>query len=207
MKQPSFRLVSIDMMRGLVMVLMALDHTRDYFSNAMFSPTYLSQTNAAYFLTRWITHLCAPTFVFLAGTSAFLSSTRYNFSTKQLSNYLIRRGLMLIVLEFTLVRFGWTFKWDYRYAIAQVIWALGWSMIVLAGLVYLPRKLIAAFALALIAGHNVFDGIQPEHFGSVGWLWSVLHVPGAIEYMPGHSLFVLYPLIPWIAVMAAGYCI
>lgn len=205
MKQPS-RLVSIDMMRGLVMVLMALDHTRDYFSNAMFSPTDLSQTNAAYFLTRWVTHLCAPTFVFLAGISAFLSSTRHNYSTQQLSGYLFRRGLMLIALELTAIRFGWVFNWDYSYALAQVIWVLGWAMVVLAGLVYLPHKLIAAFALTLIAGHNLFDGAQPDNFAGMGWLWTILHVPGVIEYLPGYTLNVLYPLIPWVAVMAAGYC-
>jgi uncharacterized membrane protein len=205
MKQPS-RLISIDMMRGLVMVLMALDHTRDYFSNAMFSPTDLSQTNAAYFLTRWITHLCAPTFVFLAGTSAFLSTVRHNYSTQQLSNYLFRRGLMLIVLELTVIRFGWTFNWDYSYALAQVIWALGWAMVALAGLVYLPHKVIAIFALSLIAGHNLLDGLQPDQFADLAWLWTVLHAPGTIEYLPGYSLNVLYPLIPWVAVMAAGYC-
>jgi uncharacterized membrane protein len=200
------RILSIDMMRGLVMVLMALDHTRDYFSNAMFSPTDLSQTNAAYFFTRWITHLCAPTFVFLAGTSAYLSTKRWNFSTRRLSVYLIRRGVMLIVLEFTLVRFGWSFNWDYSYAIAQVIWVLGWAMIVLAGLVHLPHKVTAIFALTLIVGHNFFDRIQPDHLGNAVWLWTVLHVPGNIEYLPGYTLFVLYPLVPWIAVMAAGYC-
>lgn len=206
MKQIRSRLVSIDMMRGLVMVLMALDHTRDYFSNAMFSPTDLSQTNAAYFLTRWITHLCAPTFVFLAGTSAFLSTIRWSFSNKQLSAYLIRRGLMLIVLEFTVIRFGWSFNWDYSYAIAQVIWALGWSMIALAGLICFPRIITAAFAIIFIIGHNLMDGIRPEYFENMGWLWTVLHVPGTIEYLPGHFLFVLYPLIPWVGVMAAGYC-
>jgi uncharacterized membrane protein len=206
MARTSSRIVSIDMMRGLVMVLMALDHNRDYFSNAMFSPTDLSQTNATYFLTRWITHLCAPTFVFLAGASANLSKTRWQYSNQQLSAYLIRRGLMLIVLEFTLVRFGWTFNWDYSYMIAQVVWILGWAMVALAGLIHLPPKLTAIFALALIAGHNFLDQIQPDHLGSLGWLWTILHVPGNIEYLSGYSLFVLYPLIPWVAVMAAGYC-
>jgi uncharacterized membrane protein len=205
MKQTPSRLVSIDMMRGLVMVLMALDHTRDYFSNAMFSPTDLIQTNAAYFLTRWITHLCAPTFVFLAGTSAYLSVTRWNFSNRQLSAYLIRRGLFLIVLEFTVIRFGWSFNWDYSYAIAQVIWALGWSMIVLAGAINLPRSIMAAFAFTLIAGHNLLDGILPEYFGKLAWLWTILHVPGTIEYQPDHAVFFLYPLIPWVGLMVLGY--
>ena len=206
MKQISARLVSIDMMRGLVMVLMALDHTRDYFSNAMFSPTDLSQTNAAYFLTRWITHLCAPIFMFLAGTCAYLSKTRWNSTTQQLSGYLIRRGVVLIILELTLIRFGWTFNLDYSYGIAQVVWALGWSMIVLAALVYLPGWVVVVFAITLIAGHNVLDSIQPRQFGGLAWLWTVLHIPGNIEYMQCCSLYVFYPLIPWIAVMAAGYC-
>jgi uncharacterized membrane protein len=115
------RLESIDMMRGFVMVLMALDHTRDYFSNATFNPLDLSQTNAAYFLTRWITHLCAPTFMLLAGAGAFLSTHRKHLTQRQLSAYLASRGVWLIVLELTLVRFGWTFNWDYSYALGQVI--------------------------------------------------------------------------------------
>lgn len=201
------RLESIDMMRGFVMLLMALDHTRDYFSNALFNPLDLSQTHAAYFLTRWITHLCAPTFIFLAGAGAFLSTHRKSLTPRQLSAYLASRGLWLIILELTLVRFGWTFNWDYQYAIAQVIWALGWSMLALAALVFLPRWALAWFAVLLIAGHNAFDGIQADASRLSGWLWIFLHEPGTIEYLPGYSLFVPYPLVPWAGVMTAGYCL
>ncbi|MEC4748882.1 heparan-alpha-glucosaminide N-acetyltransferase domain-containing protein [Methylomicrobium sp. Wu6] len=201
------RLESIDMMRGFVMVLMALDHTRDYFTNAQFDPVDLSRTSAAYFLTRWITHLCAPTFMLLAGAGAFLSTHRKNLTQGQLSVYLASRGLWLIVLELTLVRFGWTFNWDYSYAIGQVIWALGWSMLGLAILVLLPRWVVAWFAMLLIAGHNAFDGIHADNSQVSGWLWIFLHEPGMIEYLPGHSLNLYYPLIPWIGVMAAGYCL
>jgi len=201
------RLESIDMMRGFVMVLMALDHTRDYFSNALFDPVDLSQTGAAYFLTRWITHLCAPTFMLLAGAGAFLSTHRKNLAPRQLSAYLASRGLWLVVLELTLVRFGWTFNWDYTYVTAQVIWALGWSMLALAVLVLLPRWVIAWFAVLLIAGHNAFDGIATDNSRVSGWLWMFLHEPGTIEYLPGYSCMILYPLIPWVGVMAAGYCL
>ncbi|MGR9108456.1 MAG: DUF1624 domain-containing protein [Gammaproteobacteria bacterium] len=199
------RLESIDMMRGFVMVLMALDHTRDYFSNAMFSPTDLSQTTAAYFITRWITHLCAPTFMVLAGIGAFLSTRRKDLMRGQLSFYLASRGVWLVVLELTVIRFGWTFNWDYSYAIAQVIWALGWSMLVLACLIFLPRRAIFLVALLTILGHNAFDGMQVAADQPWGWLWVILHQPGIIEYWPGYSLNIEYPLIPWVGVMALGY--
>lgn len=199
------RLESIDLMRGFVMVLMALDHTRDFFSNALFDPTDLSQTNTALFLTRWMTHLCAPTFVFLTGVSAYLTTVRRNLSHHQLAWFLLTRGLWLIVLELTLVRFGWIFNWDYHAIFAQVIWALGWSMIVLAGLVYLPHWAIVGFAVITIVGHNGLDGIQPNDLGAFGWLWTILHVSGRIELFPGYTFYVAYPLIPWLGVMAAGY--
>ncbi len=199
------RLESIDLMRGLVIILMALDHTRDFFTNALFSPTDLGQTSAAYFLTRWITHLCAPTFVFLAGTGAFLFTKRRNLTSSQLARYLLSRGVWLIVLELTLVRFGWAFNWDYHVAVGQVIWVLGWSMLALSALIFLPRWAIASIALIVIAGHNAFDTIQADNSQPWGWLWMFLHTPGRIEYLPGYTFFVSYPLIPWFAVMAAGY--
>ncbi|MGR9087249.1 MAG: DUF1624 domain-containing protein [Gammaproteobacteria bacterium] len=201
------RLESIDRMRGLVIVLMALDHTRHFFTNAQFSPTDLDHTSAAYFLTRWMTHLCAPTFVFLAGTGAFLSVRRRNLTSRQLARYLFSRGIWLILLELTLVRFGWSFNWNYHAAIGQVIWALGCSLLALSGLVFLPRRFLAAISLAIIAGHNAFDHIPADSSEPWGWLWMVMHVPGRIEYLPGYAFYVSYPLIPWIAVMAAGYCL
>ena len=195
-------ITSIDLMRGLVMVLMALDHVRGFFTDADFSSTDLARTTPAILLTRWITHLCAPVFVFLAGTSAYLSASR-GMQRSQLAKRLFLRGLWLVFLELTVVRFAWFFNLDYSLMDLQVIWALGWSMIALAALVYLPLWAIAGFGIGMILTHNLLDGIRLEDFqaagGSLtwkGWLLSLLHIP----HFP-----VVYPLIPWIGVMAAGY--
>lgn len=198
------RVEAVDVLRGLVMVVMALDHTRDYFTSVRFDPLDLTQTTPALYYTRWITHLCAPAFVFLAGTGAFLSTQRGK-TKAELSRFLWTRGLWLIVLEVTVVRFAWTFNLDYaRATFMQVIWALGWAMIVLAGLIRLPTWAITTFGLVMVAGHNLLDGITPEVFGGHGplsygfwgWLWIVLHV----QVPP-----FIYPLIPWVGVMALGY--
>jgi len=153
------RIDSIDLLRGLVMVVMMLDHTRDFMhaGSFQFDPTDLTRTNVALFFTRWITHYCAPVFVFLAGTGAYLQLARGK-SRQDLSRFLITRGLWLIVLEFTLVRLGATFSLDYRFlGMMQVIWVIGVSMIVLAVLIYLPLSVIAVFAVAMIALHNLLD--------------------------------------------------
>lgn len=194
------RLHSIDVLRGFVMVLMALDHVRDYFTEARFDPLDLSQTDAALFLTRWITHLCAPIFIFLAGASAHLMSRRC--TPQELRRFLVTRGLWLMALEFTVVYFMWSFNLRYEDGlILQVIWAIGASMIALAALSFLSRWSIAAIAVAMIAGHNLFDGVAPELFGSLAWMWRLLHVQGETPFA-----LVLYPLIPWTGVMALGYC-
>ena len=193
------RIHSIDVLRGIVMVVMALDHVRDYFTIAHFDPLDLSQTTPALFATRWITHFCAPVFMLLAGTSAYL--LRRKRSPADLSRFLLTRGLWLVVLEFTVVAFAWTFNFRYPFGFTLlVIWALGVSMVSLAALVYLPLRWIAVVGLLLIAGHNAFDGVRPESFGVWAPLWNVLHVPILLP----HAL-VQYPLIPWIGVMAAGY--
>jgi uncharacterized membrane protein len=193
------RLRSIDVLRGLVIVIMALDHVRDYFTEIRFDPLELSQTTSALFMTRWITNLCAPTFIFLAGVSAYLISTRYE--TPQLRRFLVTRGLWLILLEFTIINFAWTFNLKYEFGLVmQVMWAIGASMIVLAALVGCPRWAIGLFAIALIAGHNLLDSIEPAALGALAPLWNVLHVQG-----PTPIGLVLYPLIPWIGVMAAGF--
>lgn len=197
------RLDSIDLLRGLVMILMALDHTRDFFSASGGNPRDVAEP--ALFLTRWITHYCAPIFIFLAGTSAFLYGAKGR-STGELARFLVTRGFWLIVLEFTIVRFGWTFNPGFTSLLASVIWAIGVSMVVLAALVWLPRAAIAAFGLALIAGHNALDGISPADLGSASWLWTALHEGGRIQ-LGGTRLFFLYPLIPWVGVMAAGYAL
>jgi len=195
------RVASIDILRGLVMVLMALDHVRDFFTDVRFDPLDLSQTTAALFLTRWITHFCAPTFVLLAGVSAYL--TGRSCTRAELSRFLWTRGLWLVVLEVTLMSLVWTFNVRYDHGLfLQVIWAIGVSMLVLAALVHLPMPQIAAFSLLIIGGHNLLDGIEPQSFGAWAPLWSLLHVQEPIPYG-----FVAYPLIPWIAVMSLGYCI
>jgi uncharacterized membrane protein len=177
------------------MVVMALDHVRDHFSNAHVDPTDLARTTTALFLTRWVTHFCAPVFVLLAGASAYLAGTRRR-TAGELSRFLVTRGLWLIALEFTVVRVGWSFDLHFGWPVLQVIWAIGASMVVLSGLVFLPTPAVAAFAIAVIAGHDLLDGITPERFGSASWLWVLLHVP---------RFPVVYPLVPWVGVMAAGY--
>ena len=198
------RLNSIDLLRGIAMVVMALDHVRDFFHDARFDPLDLTQTTPYLFITRWVTHHCAPTFVFLAGTGAFLSLSRGK-TKGELSRFLLTRGLWLVLLEVTVVRFAWLFNLDYSLVIGQVIWAIGWSMIVLAGLVQLPQSVIAVISIGMIAGHNLFDGVEPSSVGVFGWAWQLLHVQGAIVYSPGRAFLAVYPLIPWMGVMGAGY--
>ena len=185
------------------MIVMALDHTRDFFAAGSFNPRDV--TEPALFLTRWITHFCAPTFILLAGISAFLYGAERKNS--ELSRYLFTRGCWLVLIEFTVVRFGGTFSFHIDYLVLQVIFAIGVSMIMLAALVHLPRWAIAAMGLALIAGHNLFDGIKAEQLGAAAPVWHLLHQPGTIDLAGGFKLFVLYPLIPWIGVMAAGYAL
>jgi uncharacterized membrane protein len=198
------RLNSIDLLRGIAMVVMALDHVRDFFSNTHFDPLDLTQTTPLLFITRWVTHHCAPAFVFLAGTGAFLSLSRGKTS-KDLSAFLFTRGLWLVFLELTVLRVAWSFNFDYSRIVVQVIWAIGWSMVFLAMLVRLPRQIIAIISFGMIAFHNLFDGIAPSSLGIFGWAWQVLHVRGLIIYDQGNEFFVLYPLIPWLGVIGAGY--
>jgi uncharacterized membrane protein len=194
----------VDLLRGLVIVLMVIDHVRWFFSAARFDPTDPAQTTVALFFTRWVTHFCAPVFMFLAGAAAWLSLGRGR-TPGELSHYLATRGLWLILLELTVARLGWQFNLDYGYTGALVFWALGWCMIALAVLTRLPTPVVAALSLGMIVLHHLADGIQPASWGSLAWLWTVLHAPGDLEPLPGVHLFVLYPLVPWIGVMAAGY--
>src|SRR5918993_1135158 len=164
------RLTSIDTLRGIVMILMALDHVRDFFGVPGVRPTDLAQTTPALFFTRWLTHLCAPTFFLLTGTGAFLALGRRTIP--QLSWFLLTRGLWLVLLEVTVIRLGFQFNVDYQVTMLVVIWALGWAMIALAALCWLPLPAILAFGVAMIAGHNLFDGVRSTHP-----LW-VLHSQG-----------------------------
>jgi uncharacterized membrane protein len=195
------RIVSLDIMRGLVMVVMALDHTRDFFSNLPYEPETLAQTYYALFFTRWMTHFCAPLFFFLAGTGAFFYRRRR--TPQALTRFLWTRGLWLIFLEFTVVGTAWTFLFPWGFF--GVIWSLGACMVLMAGIVRLPLRWVAMFAGVLIVGHDLLDPIGPQQFGSFAWLWTILHVRGGV-LLPFHwRQFVLFPLIPWVGVMAAGY--
>jgi uncharacterized membrane protein len=198
------RLDGIDFLRGLVMAIMVLDHARDYFGSSSMNPRDVH--DAGLFLTRWITHYCAPIFVFLAGVSAFLYAGRGR-SRRDVARFLLTRGIWLILIELTLVRFAWTFNVSYDFVLLQVIWAIGCSMVALAGLIFLPRWALVAFSVAAIAGHNMLDGIDARSFGSFSWLWTLLHAPSSLHPTASTEVLVLYPLVPWIAVMAAGYAL
>lgn len=195
------RIPAIDMLRGAVMVLMALDHVRDFVTDARFSPENLQQASFALFATRWVTHFCAPIFFLLAGVGAGILRSR-GTSPGALGRFLLARGIWLLVLELIVTPVGWQFGFQLIPAFALVLWALGWSMIVLALIVHLPLWLIAALSLVMIGGHNLLDGLRPDQFGALAGLWHVLHVPG---FAVQDTLFVAYPLVPWIAVMALGY--
>jgi uncharacterized membrane protein len=198
------RIESIDLLRGLVMILMALDHTREYFGATAISPTDLTRATAALFMTRWITHICAPTFFFLTGTSAGLTLGRRTIP--QLSRLLVTRGVWLIVLELTIVRcFGYQFNVDYRLTMLVVLWALGWAMIVLGLLVRLPVAAITAGGAALVALHNLLDPIRAASLGALAPLWTILHAPGIVVATPAYTVFAAYPLVPWIGVTAVGF--
>lgn len=199
------RLDSLDLLRGFVMALMALDHTRDYWSSSRFDPTDLSVTTPALFATRWITHLCAPVFMLLVGTGAYLSLTR-GMSKRSLSAFLVTRGLWMIVLEFTIVKLGWWLS-DFRPGLylLLVLWALGWSMIILAALIHLPVKWVAAISALIVVGHNALDGIHSADLGAFGPVWAVLHEGGPVVSSGGFEVSAPYPLIPWMGVTGLGY--
>jgi uncharacterized membrane protein len=195
------RVESIDILRGLVMVVMALDHARDFFTHLRFEPETLASTWPALFFTRWITHFCAPLFFFLAGTGAFFYGRRRTPS--ELSRFLWTRGLWLILLEFTVVGTAWTFQVPFGFF--GVIWVLGASMVLMAAAVRIPVRWLGALSVIVIATHDLLDGFRPKQFGSLAWLWTLLHVRGPV-LLPFHiPEFVLFQIVPWVAVMGAGY--
>ena len=202
---PKSRIGSIDLIRGVVMILMAIDHVRVYSGIPPGGP------NPSILFTRWITHFCAPVFVFLAGTSIFL----YGRKHAGLSRYLLTRGAWLIFLEFTFLRVAWTFNFDFRhYEMAGVIWVIGCCMILMAGLVKLPLPGVGAIGIVIIAAHNLMDSHMSKLLvglddNRLSGLWKIFYVGffvGPIQFGPnGPNLIVLYSIIPWIGVMAAGY--
>ena len=198
---PKKRIASVDLLKGLVMVIMALDHVRDYFhySAFFFDPTDPTQTTIPIFFTRWMTNFCAPAFSLLAGLSACMLGKR--MTPGELSGFLFKRGLWLVFIEISIVTFGWYFDVHFRNIGLQTIWSLGMSMIVLAGVVHIPKNRILLFSCLLIFGHNLLDSI---HFND-NILWAILHERHRFEWTDGHYFVTAYSLIPWVAVMSLGY--
>ncbi len=206
-----YRLQSIDLVRGIAIVIMALDHTRDFYSNARIDIFDPSQTTLALFLTRWVTHICAPTFIFLAGVSAGLMAERK--TTAELSTFLCKRGLWLIAVELLVISFAWSFADLGRSDlgggttfIMQVIWAIGASMVVLAGLIWLPARLLLPLGVLIIGGHNLLDGLWPASTfpATPQPLWHGLHSQ-SVAVLGNMNFLFIYPLLPWIGVMTAGF--
>jgi uncharacterized membrane protein len=200
---------SIDALRGLVMIIMALDHVRDFLHRAAMSssPTDLRVTTPLLFMTRWVTHLCAPVFMLTAGLGAYLYWRSGGRSRSQLSWFLVSRGVWLIVLELTLMQLAYNFDVGAGYPIfLLVLWVLGACMIVLAALVWLPPPVILAFVVAAIVLHHLLDGVAGRAFGAWAPLWNLLHQVGAFQ-VAGRIVITAYPLVPWVAVMALGFCL
>jgi uncharacterized membrane protein len=209
------RLEAIDALRGAIMIVMALDHVRDFIHGAAMSssPTDLARTTPVLFFTRWITHFCAPGFMFTAGLGAFLwwqrgpsTSSGQGRTRKELSIFLATRGLWLIVLELTVMRLAYDFDLSLSHpTFLLVLWVLGGCMIGLAALVWLPERLLIALSLVVIALHNTLDGVRAARFGALAPLWNLLHQPGPVG-VAGTIVIVGYPIVPWIAVMTLGFC-
>ena len=200
------RLTSIDSLRGLIIILMALDHVRDFWSSFPYRADDVSQASVFLFLTRWVTHFCAPTFIFLAGISVFLYQQKQT-DKNAVSLFLVKRGVWMIVLELVIICFLWQFSYDVLFL--QVIWVIGWSMVFMAGLIWLPRWSLLVITIALIGGHQLLTTLEPQQptIDTLGWVF--FHKP-AFFISLGDSLpplFAVYPLIPWVAIMVAGYLI
>jgi uncharacterized membrane protein len=200
------RIQSVDALRGLIMIIMALDHTRDFFhAGAMlFPPEDLTRTTAAIFFTRWITHFCAPVFMFTAGIGAFFWLNHGGGRTRlQLSEFLVKRGLWLALLDLTVMRIAMTFGKGVVFL--TPLWGLGWAMVVLALLIYIPTVPLAVFSVLVIALHNLLDPVNAAQFGPAAWVWNCIHQLGVFR-VAGAPVIISYPLMPWFAVMSAGYC-
>jgi uncharacterized membrane protein len=196
------RLNSVDLLRGLVMVIMALDHVREFFHDGaqQFSPEDLTKTWGLLFFTRWITHFCAPVFMFLAGIG--ISFSRLNRGGNAImTRFLLTRGLWLLFLDLVVMNVALAYNFRFEFLFFITLSALGASMIAMAGLIWLPRRIVAIIALAMILFHNTLDGVTIQHP-----IWNFLHQPGLLQF-GGIPYFVGYPLIPWIGVMAAGFCV
>jgi uncharacterized membrane protein len=201
----TYRIDSIDLLRGLIMIIMALDHTRDFFHGPAWleDPLNMATTTPILFFTRWITHFCAPVFVFLAGTSAYFQSLRK--SKKELSSFLIKRGLWLILIEVTVVGFAFTFDPSFEIFALQTIWSIGMSMVILGLMVWLPFRVVALTGLVIVFGHNFLDFYESAHPEAQGLVYDLLHRPGIFHLWGKHNLLILYPFLPWAGLMMTGY--
>ena len=204
--RPSYRIDSIDLLRGLVMVIMALDHTRDFFHTPAWSedPLNLQTTSPELYFTRWITHLCAPVFVFLAGTGAYFQSLRK--SKKELSLFLIKRGFWLLIVEIFIINFAFSFDIHYSVIGLQTIWSIGISMIILGLMIWLPFNVILFTGLIIVLGHNALDYYEARNPESPGIWYDFLHRPNFRKLWDGHNLLILYPFLSWAGLMMMGYC-
>ena len=204
------RIQSVDALRGAIMMLMAIDHIRDYVARSaqQFLPTDLTRTTPAIFFTRWITHFCAPVFMLTAGLGAYFWMTRGHHSKGELSRLLISRGIWLIVLEVTILRLIMFSQISYMAnpVILIILWAIGLSMIALAALIYLPMRVLMGVSVAIIALHNLLDAVPAERFGRAAWIWDILYQRGVIT-LDGIKFRPAYPVLPWIGVMAGGCCL
>jgi uncharacterized membrane protein len=194
---------SIDLLRGGVIVLMVLDHARDFFVGVGPGPTLLATTTLPLFLTRWLTHFCAPVFVLLAGVSAQLYAQKRGLPAAR--HFLLTRGLWLVVLELTIVRFAWIPEPFYHFVLLQVIWVLGWAMVALAGLSYLPTRAVVALGALIVVGHNALDRFDRGNFGQLEPVWNLLHERAMLKLDGSHRVFVSYPFLPWLGVVSLGF--
>jgi len=205
--QDKKRITSVDLLRGIIMIIMALDHTRDFFhfDAQTGSPLDLTTTTPILFFTRWITHFCAPGFVFLSGTSAFLQSARK--SKKELSIFLITRGLWLILAEVTIVNLLLTFDTGFTFIALEVIWAIGSSMLILGLMIWLPFEIILAVGLLIVLGHNTLDFYEKDQTTPFNATYDLIHRRGSHSLWGKHQLLILYPFLPWAGLMMLGYCL
>ena len=198
------RIYSLDLLRGLVMIIMALDHTRDFFhfDSFLHDPLDLNTTTPLLYFTRWITNFCAPVFVFLAGTSIYLQSLRK--SKNELSALLVKRGLWLIFVEVVFITFSWTFDLGFQIFILQVIWAIGISMVFMGAISRMPYKVILILGLIIVLGHNMLDYFPSTH---TGFVWDLLHNGNFSTYQitPNRNITIVYPFLPWLGLMMMGY--
>ena len=204
-----FRVHSIDFLRGLVMLVMTVDHAREFFfvNYPLTDPMQLGAIEPALFFSRWMTHFCAPVFVLLTGVSAYLYGQKEGRGKKDVSLYLLKRGALLILFEATIINFAWTFQFPPKMFYFQIFWAIGFSMICLSGLLWLRVSHILLVGLMIIFGHNLFDAVHADTHTFWGVLWAFLHERSVLEITSAHSLRTSYPALPWVGVIAVGYAL